>query len=131
MTANTRSRRKKRSVIQFYVRFLIGYGALTGFNVGDEKHPHYLRVSKKRTVARIRCSGGGSKASATGVKVAGIGTSNVEAKELDMARPELSRVWSLDRRRVLDRVRLLSVHAWSQHFWQEARHNNAATDPAP
>jgi hypothetical protein len=31
-------------------------------------------VSKKRTVARIRWSRGGRKASATGVKVAGIGT---------------------------------------------------------
>jgi hypothetical protein len=37
----------------------------------------------KRTVARIRYSRGGRKASATGVKVAGIGTSNVKAKELD------------------------------------------------
>ena len=41
------------------------------------------RISKKRTVARIRCSRGGRKASATGVKVAGIGTSNIKAKELD------------------------------------------------
>jgi hypothetical protein len=43
--------------------FLIGYGAVAGFNVGDEKPPHYYllsythttyieyRVSKKRTVA--------------------------------------------------------------------------------
>jgi len=41
------------------------------------------RISKKRTVARIRWSRGGRKASATGVKVAGIGTSNIKAKELD------------------------------------------------
>jgi hypothetical protein len=37
------------------------------------------RISKKRTVARIRWSRGGRKASATGVKVAGIGTSNIKA----------------------------------------------------
>jgi hypothetical protein len=24
-----------------FVMFLIGYGAVTGFNVGDEKPPHY------------------------------------------------------------------------------------------
>ena len=41
------------------------------------------RISKKRTVARIGWSRGGRKASATGVKVAGIGTSNIKAKELD------------------------------------------------
>jgi hypothetical protein len=67
--------------------FLIGYGVVVGFNVGDEKPPHYeglsKKRSKKRTVARIRCCSGGRKASATGVKVAGIGTSNIKAKELD------------------------------------------------
>jgi hypothetical protein len=41
------------------------------------------RISKKRTVARIRWSRGRRKASATCVKVAGIGTSNIKAKELD------------------------------------------------
>jgi hypothetical protein len=40
------------------------------------------KISKKRTVARIRWRGG-RKASATCVKVAGIGTSNIKAKELD------------------------------------------------
>jgi hypothetical protein len=44
---------------------------------------HITRISKKRTVARIRCSRGGRKASATGVKVAGLGTSNIKAKEFD------------------------------------------------
>jgi hypothetical protein len=33
--------------------FLIGYGAVAGFNVGDEKPPHFTRVSKNRTVARV------------------------------------------------------------------------------
>jgi hypothetical protein len=55
---------------------------LQGLTSGT-RNRHITRVSKKRTVARIRCSGGGIKASATGVKVAGIGTSYVEAKELD------------------------------------------------
>ena len=41
------------------------------------------RISKKRTVARVRWSRGRRKASATGVEVAGISTSNVKAKELD------------------------------------------------
>jgi hypothetical protein len=50
------------------------------------RNRHITRISlcKKRTVARIRCCRGGRKASATGVKVAGIGTSNIgKAKELD------------------------------------------------
>jgi hypothetical protein len=44
------------------------------------RNRHITRVSEKRTVARIRYSGGGRKASATSVKVAGIGTSDVKAK---------------------------------------------------
>jgi hypothetical protein len=56
---------------------------VTGFDVGDEKPSHDPRISKKRTVARIRWSRGGRKASATGVKVAGIGTIFIKAKELD------------------------------------------------
>jgi hypothetical protein len=66
--------------------FLIGYGAVAGFNVRDEKPPpHYYgsRVSKKRTVARIRYSREGRKTSATSVKVACICTSDVKPKELD------------------------------------------------
>ena len=47
------------------------------------RNRHMTRISKKRTVARIRWSKGRRKASATGVKVAGIGTSDVKAKELD------------------------------------------------
>jgi hypothetical protein len=47
------------------------------------RNRNITRVSKKRTVARIRCSRGGRKAIATCVKVAGIGTSNIKAKELD------------------------------------------------
>jgi hypothetical protein len=39
-------------------------------------------VFKKRTVAGIRYSRGGREASATSVKVASIGTSNIKAKEL-------------------------------------------------
>jgi hypothetical protein len=41
------------------------------------------RVSKKRTVARIRYSRGGREASATSIKVAGICASNIKAEELD------------------------------------------------
>jgi hypothetical protein len=42
------------------------------------------RISKKRTVAGIRWSRGGRKASATGVKVAGIGASDVVPEEKDV-----------------------------------------------
>jgi hypothetical protein len=62
--------------------FLIGYGAMVGFNVGDEKP----RVSKKRTLAGIRYSRGGREQQAsatTRVKVASICMSHVKAKELD------------------------------------------------
>jgi hypothetical protein len=54
-----------------------------GFTSGT-RNRHITRICKKRTGARIRCSRGGRKASATGVKVAGIvGTSNIKAKGLD------------------------------------------------
>jgi hypothetical protein len=53
-----------------------------GLTLGT-RNRHITRISKKRTVARIGCSRGGRKASVTGVKVAGIGTSNIKAKELD------------------------------------------------
>jgi Tfp pilus assembly protein FimT len=44
---------------------------------------HITRVSKNRTVARIKYSRGGGEASATRVKVASICTSDVKAEELD------------------------------------------------
>jgi hypothetical protein len=47
------------------------------------RNRHITRISKNRTVAGIRYSKGARKASATGEKVVGIGTSNLEAKELD------------------------------------------------
>ena len=68
------------------------------------------RISKKRTVARVRWSRGGRKASATGVKVAGIGTSNIKAKELDspLARGAGVISGSIPKRRVQ-----LRLKAWS------------------
>jgi hypothetical protein len=47
------------------------------------RNRHITRVSKTRTVARIRYSRGGREAIATSVKVAGIWTSDVKAEELD------------------------------------------------
>jgi hypothetical protein len=47
------------------------------------RNRHTTRVSKKRTVARIRYSRGGREASATSIKVAGICTSSIKAEELD------------------------------------------------
>jgi hypothetical protein len=59
-------------------------GAVAGFNVGDEKPATLLdRLSKNRTVAGIRYSRGAREAITTSVKVAGICTSDVKAKELD------------------------------------------------
>jgi hypothetical protein len=56
---------------------------VAGFNVGDEKPPHYYIGYLQMAVARIRWSRGAREAIATSVKVAGIGTSNIKAKELD------------------------------------------------
>jgi hypothetical protein len=52
------------------VFLIVGYGAVAGFNVGDEKPSHNYGVSKKRTVARIRYCRGGREAGATCVQVA-------------------------------------------------------------
>jgi hypothetical protein len=39
--------------------FLIGYGAVTGFNVGDEKPPHYyLKRERRKRGECDKCKGG-------------------------------------------------------------------------